>query len=399
MQFDTFLDYESLEDRVDRFAGSHGNIARVETIAESMEGRPVRAVHITHPDVPDNDKEVALIIIGRHGNEIGTRVVGPAVFEWLASEAAGEILERQHVIVVPVANPDGCAHEVFGLPVYHLSGLEKRSLLRLAADYPPDVVLDIHSLGRETGMGLNWGGLEAIVVDHTAVAGEDQVILREMAREMIHAAAAEGYPFLFHTLEPYQKSRQRADGLVDCTFNNHVNAALYDAYHALTFGVEVNHFALGPTETAESGLAIVKSALKMGNRVFPWEFHTGYPNRIISGDFLASIRPRGKDARERRRSRKGIWEKRRFFTEPFAPYREVCDKHSVNATIKYAGESGIAGGITVSLRIRGMPEIKSVAVDGERVDYYRKEDACSTYLFVELDAIQADDTREIVAEF
>lgn len=178
-----------------------------------------------------------------------------------------------------------------------------------------------------------------------------------------------------------------------------MNVSLYDAYHALTFGVEVNHFALNPSETAESGLAIVKSALKMGNRVFPWEFHAGYPNRIITGDFLASIRPQGKDARERRRSRKDLWQKRRFFKEPFDPYREVCDKQSVNATVKYAGESEIAGGITVSLRIRGMPEIKSVAADGEGVKYYRKEDACSTYLFVELDAIKTDDTREIVAEF
>ena len=137
----------------------------------------------------------------------------------------------------------------------------------------------------------------------------------------------------------------------------------------------------------------------MGNRVFPWEFHAGYPNSILSGDFLASIRPRGKDAKERRHSRKDIWEKRRFFKVPFDPYREVRDKHSVSVTVKYAGESGIAAGITVSFRIRGMPKIKSVAVNGERIDYYQKEDACSTYLFVELDAIKTDDTREIVAEF
>lgn len=399
MQFDTFIDYETLEDFVDRFVSSHGKIARLEIIAESIEGRPIRAVHLTNPDVPDKDKEVALIIFGRHGNEIGTRVVAPALFEWLASDAAREILDRQHIIVVPVANSDGCAHEVFGLPVYHLSGLEKRSLLPLAANYPPDVVLDIHSLGKETGMGLNWGGLEAIVIDHMADAGEDQVILREMAREMIQSAAAEGYPFLLHTLEPYQHSRKRADALTDYAFNNHVNAALYDTYHALTFGVEVNHFALNSYETAESGLSIIKSVLKMGNRIFPWEFHAGYPNRIISGDFLASIRPRGKDAGERRRSHKEIWEKRRFFKMPFDPYREVHDKHSVRATVKYAGESEIAGGITVSLRIRGMPKIKSVAVDGERIDYYKKEDACSTHLFVELETIKTDDTREIVVEF
>ena len=399
MQFDSFINYETLEDWVERFVSNHGKIARAEVIAESAEGRAIRAVHLTNAALPDNDKEVALIIIGRHGNEIGTRVVGPAVLEWLASDAAKEILDRQHVIVVPVANPDGCAHTVFGLPVYHLSGLEKRSLLSLAAKYPPDVVLDVHSLGKETSMGLNWGGLEAIVIDHTANAGEDQYIIREMAREMIDAAAAGGYPFLFHTLEPYQHSREKADGLTDYAFNNHVNAALYDTYHALTFGVEVNHFALKPHETAESGLAVIKSLLKMGNRVFPWELHAGYPNRIISGDFLASIRPRGKDAGERRHSRKDIWANRRFFRTPFDPYREVRDTHSVSATVKYTGEAEIAGGITISFRIRGMPRIKSVALNGERVDYYQKEDECSTHVVVELEAIKKDDTREIVAEF
>lgn len=399
MQFDSFINYDTLEDEVERFVNDHRKIARTEIIAKSAEGREIRAVHLTNPALPDNDKEVALIIIGRHGNEIGTRVVGPAVLEWLASDAGKDILDRQHIIVVPVANPDGCAHTVFGLPVYHLSGLEKRSLLMLAEKYPPDVVLDVHSLGKETGMGLNWGGLEAIVIDHEAKAGEDQVILREMAREMIEAAAADGYPFLFHTLEPYQHSRERADGLTDVAFNNHVNAALYEKYHALTFGVEVNHFVLNPQETAESGLAVIKSLLKMGTRVFPWEFHPGYPNRIISGDFLASIRPRGKDAKERRHSRKEIWANRHFFRMPFDPYREVLDDHSVKATVKYAGEVEIASGITISFRIRGMPKIKTVTLNGERVDYYKKEDDCSTHVFVELEAIKKDDTREIVAEF
>ena len=109
-----------------------------------------------------------------------------------------------------------------------------------------------------------------------------------MAREMIDAAAAGGYPFLLHTLEPYRRLREKADGLADVAFNNHMNAALYNAYHALTFGMEVNHFVLSPRETAESGLAVVASLLKMGNRVFPWERYSGIeryrrPGQPISG--------------------------------------------------------------------------------------------------------------------
>jgi len=191
MKFDSFLNYEILEDWVEAYVSNHEEIARSEVIATSAEGRPIRAVHITNADLPDNDKETALVIVGRHGNEIGTRVVGPAVLEWLASDAAKEILDRQHIIVVPVANPDGCALTVFGLPVYHLSGLEKRSLLPLAAKYPPDVVLDVHSLGKETSMGLNWGGLEAIVIDQKAndcsthVFVELEAIKKDDTREIV----------------------------------------------------------------------------------------------------------------------------------------------------------------------------------------------------------------------
>lgn len=399
MQFSSFMSYEEVSDWVEQFVGNNEGVAQVEVIGQSTEGREIRAVHVTNRVLPDNDKEVALIIIGRHGNEIGTRVVGPALLEWLAAKDASEILDRQHIIVVPIANPDGCARSVFGQPVYHLSSLEKRSLLPLAAKYIPDVVMDIHSVGKETRFGLNWGGLEAIIIDHTAHAGEDQYILREMAREMIHAAAKDGYPFLFHTLEPYQDSRKRADALSEYAFNNHVNEALYNAYHSLTFGMEVNHFVLSPIDTAESGLAVIRSMLKMGNRVFPWEFYVGYPNRIISGDFLASVRPRGKDAQERRNSRREIWSKRGFFKVPFDPYREMHDDHSVRVTVGYAGEEEIAGGITISFRIRGMPKIKRVAINGESADYYMKKDECSTHVFVELEEIKKDHTREIVAEF
>ncbi len=31
-------------------------------------------------------------------------------------------------------------------------------------------IVDVHSLGKETGMGLNWGGLEAIVIDISKIA-------------------------------------------------------------------------------------------------------------------------------------------------------------------------------------------------------------------------------------
>jgi hypothetical protein len=246
--------------------------------------------------VPIGDKEIALIIIGRHGDELGTRVVGPSILDWLASEAAQKTRDHQHVIVVPVANPDGCVHNVFGLLVHHLSDLEKRTLLPLGEKYVPDIVIDVHSVGKEK-FALNWGGLEGVIIDQNAKAGKDQYILGEMAREIIHGAARAGYPFLLHTLEYYQQLRKKADGLPESKFNNHVNGALYKAFHPLAFGMEVNYFVLSPHDTAQSGLAVITAMLERGNRISPWEYYPGYPNRILSGDFLVWIGPRGKAPR------------------------------------------------------------------------------------------------------
>jgi hypothetical protein len=397
VEFRAFIPYEEIDHWVEEYVNHH-EIARAETIGQSNEGRDIKAIHVTDNGLPVDDKEVVLIVIGRHGDELGTRVIGPALLEWLASEEAKAIIERQHIIVVPVANPDACVRAVFGLPVYHLSALEKKSILQLGMTHIPDLVLDIHSVGEEK-FGFNWGGIESVVIDHAANGGEDQYILREMAGEMIDGAAQEGYPFLLHTLEPYQNLRKKADVLSELAYNNHFNGALYTSCHALTFGIEVNHFVLAPHETAESGLAVIKSALEMGNQVFPWEYYPGYPNRILSGDFLGSIRPRGKNAGERRVSRREIWHKRNFFESPFDPYREMAAPHSVKITLRYSGEEEIRNGLTVSFRVRGAPKMKRVSVNDGKIDYYTKEDQCSTYVFVDFETVRRDDVCEIVSEF
>jgi hypothetical protein len=398
MEFSSFLSFEEIEKWIEQYIHDNREIASVETIGHSDEQRAIKAIHVTNNSLPMDEKEIALIIVGRHGDELGTRVVGPAVLEWLATNDAKAIRDHQHVIVVPVANPDGCVHEVFGAPVTHLSSLEKSALLPLAAKYLPDIVIDVHSVGKEK-RGLNWGGLEAVIIDQNATEGEDQYILGEMARKMLHAAAREGYPFLLHTLEPYGNRKKKAEALTNSSFNNHVNRALYDAFHPLTFGMEVNHFVLRPDETAQSGLAVIKSMLKMGNHVFSWDYHAGYPNRILSGDFLAWIGPRGRNAQQKRISRKEIWSKRRFFEVPFAPYREMLDMHSARITVKYLGEHAIASGITMSFRIRGTPRIKTITMNDEKIDYYVKTDECSTYVFLDLETLNKDDMREVVAQF
>jgi len=398
MEYGKIISYDEIDNRVGQFINKNKDIAYEEIIGKSDEGRDIKAIHITNKTIKIMEKEIVLIIFGRHGDEIGTRVVGLALLDWLASKDAKKIRDNQHIIIIPVANPDGCFHNVFGSPVNNISELEKNSILQLGEKYIPDIVMDVHSVGMEKH-GINWGGLEAVIIDQSADAGEDQYILRQMAEEMINDAAKAGYPFLLHTPKFYQDFKEKADLLSNIAFNNYVNEALYKSFHSLAFGMEVNHFVLQPDDTVNSGLAIIQSMLNMGNFTFPWEYYPGYPNRILSGDFLCSMKPKGVNANERRKSRKDIWSKRHLFKVPYNPYREMTNNHSIRITVIYCGEEEITGGITVSFRIRGMPEIKKLTANENNIEYHCKKDECSTYVFLDLETIKKNDVREIVAEF
>jgi len=137
----------------------------------------------------------------------------------------------------------------------------------------------------------------------------------------------------------------------------------------------------------------------MGNQVFPWELYQGYPNRLLSGDFLASIRTRGINAGERRKSRQKIWNNIKSFSDPFNPYREVMDKHTLKVLCKYTGEEKIEGGITIGFCLMNKPDIKKVWLNGAPVFFDVKKTPCSLNLFVDVEKIQKDDESEIVAEF
>ena len=359
-----FPAWPEIRDRVERFAEKNPAIARIETIGSTEEGRAIRAVLVTDHACPAQNKEIVLIVMGRHGDEPGSPAVGLGLLDWLSSRAAVDILTNQLIIVVPVANPDGCAKNIFGLPADRLSTLEKASVVKFGLPLTPDVVIDVHSVGKGK-YGYNWGGLEAVVIDETARSGEDPYILQAMADRMIQGAAQKGYPFLPHTIGFYRSLKKKAAGLAEEAYNNHLNQVFYDACHALTFGVEVNHFILGPEEAAESGVAAISALLEAGNTVFPWEHAPGYPNRILLGDFQAAIRPRGETAAQRRASRREIWSQRHCFSTS-APYRKMENNHSVDLEFTFRGEKSLQGGVSIALRLRGRPRIGRVEANGTR---------------------------------
>ena len=394
----SYPSWPELRDRVEQFARKNSHIAHIETIGRTIEGRDVRAVIVTDKGNALENKEIVLVVMGRHGDELGTRAVALRLLEWLSSGQAKSILANQVIIVIPVANPDGCANDTFGLPSDRISKLEKESVVQFGLSFVPDVVLDVHSVGKGKH-GYNWGGLEAVIFDEAARFGEDPYILHTLADLMIQGAARKGFPFLLHRTGFYRDLRKKAAAIAHDAFNNHLNKIFYETCHALTFGIEVNHFVLNPQEAAESGLAAIVALLKTGNSAFQWESSPGYPNRILLGDFSASIRPRGKTAADRRTSRHEIWSHRLLFNSAFTPCRKMENTHSVEVSFSFCGQKPLQGGLTAAVRLRGRPRIERIEVNGSTAPYLSKKDPCSIYLFIDLEFIEPGDINKIILEF
>jgi len=370
----SFPTLERIYSALDEFASTRSRTTRLETLGSSSEGRPVRAAFVTDPGSSLSEKEVAVVVCGRHGNELGTRVVGLALLRWLASEEGGPTRQRQLVVVVPVANPDGCVQEEFFAPNDGLSDTEQRTIGQLASSLQPDAVLDVHS--------MSSGDTEAVITAHTSEAGEDEFIHRAVGLKMVEGAARAGYPFAL------RRVRLSAD------YNNFFCGMCYERFHSLAFGMETNHFTLTPDESAESALAAITPLLRGGNQRACWEVEPGYPNRITVGDFFISLRATGTCREEIRQSRCQLWRARHNFTWP---RREMPNPHTLRVSTEYTGEEeGFA--FSLCCRLRGQPEIDNVSLNETQADFRTCSDDCSTYVFVDASA-RAKTTYDLSIEF
>jgi hypothetical protein len=352
---------DEIYQKLDQFVSTHADIARMESLGQSAEGREIKAVHITDYGIPEEQKEVALVICGRHGNELGTRIIGLALLNWLASAEGALTRRRQLVVVVPAANPDGCVRQEFWAPRDGLSETEENTIGALARAYRPDAVIDVHSWG-----AARYG--EAVVTANTFDHGEDVFIHGSIAAKMTAQAATAGYPFLIRRIR------------LSDTYNNFYCGMCYETFHSLVFGMEVNHGFLKPEEAAESGLAVLETFLNEGSRQSPWERYAGYPNRILIGNLIASVRATGADSADRRNSRCEIWRNRKFFT---VPQTEFKDSGTVRVALEFAGEA-LSSGFALSCRLRGFPELKGILLNGKIVEPTTHRDNCSTYVSVDI---------------
>jgi len=365
MVYRGFPVFDEIYRLVDRFVARNADIAHSESLGLSEEGREIKAVYVTDKSVPDSEKQAAMVVCGRHGDELGQRVVGNALLEWLSSAEGAETRRRQLVIVVPVANPDGCVRNEFLAPHDGLSRVEQNTIAALAERYQPDAVIDVHSLRRTD--------IEAILTANTSDAGQDVFIHGLLAKNMAESAARQGYPFLIESVD------------FAGDYNNFFSGMCYERFHSVAFGMEVNHGSLGPRKAAESGVAAIKALLNAGNIRHPWEPHAGYPNSILAGDFFNCVRAVGRNSAERRASRSELWQHR----ESFAPLkRVVLDDGTIRVVAAYAGEP-LSCGFSMTCRTRGFPVSVKAHLNGAPVEVsctYR--DNCSTYVCVDIDRLE-----------
>ena len=390
---------------LDDFVAAHENVARKEIIGKSEENRDIPAIFLTNPNLPESDKETAILTLARHGQEAGTRVVGPEIINYLVSSDAKEILDSQLVIVLPLVNPDGFVRNEFHSSLNRLTKTERTVLGKLFNAYPADMMMDFHSLGKIEGSKFDSGDMEAIIPANTTRWAMDEQIHLYAAQQMRDAAEEAGWPYEIHSLEetyiyyfgereigglPWTHLREKVyllhtqdfhdnfDIPETAAYTNYTCSPVYLKWHTLVFGVETNHWALSQAaDVAESGLVPCKAMLKLGCTRFPWEKDKGYPVNIIHGDFRNSIRSVGRNAQERRDSRVRLWGERKNFN---MPHREMLDQETTRARVRYFGRE-LPLEFALCLRMR-QHDIKAVTMQGKPVEFETFRDRCTTFLYI-----------------
>jgi len=404
---------------LNEFVELNREIAHKKVIGKSENNCDIPAVFVTNNDIDDDEKQIAVVTAARHGQEFGARVVAPEILRFLVSEEAKEIRDTQIVIVVPVVNPEGFVLNQFTSSLTGLTKTERKVLGSLFNNYPPDMIIDYHSLGAESGSFYDIGDMEVIIPANTTKWAMDEQIHQHVSQKMLDAAEEAGWPYEIHTLEdlatyyfggrdpgntPWAYMKEKIfmlhmqdyhdhfdtpeesfmtnptakDG--ESGYTNYTCGPAYMKWHSLVFGMETNHYALSKAaDVAESGKVPCAALLKMGSTRFPWEKDIGYPVNILHGDFRISIRPVGNNAAERRRSRTRIWGERHHFN---MPHRKMTDLNNTVAQVRYFGND-LPMQFALCLRMR-QKNIESVSLGDKKLAFEIFKDRCSTFIYVPL---------------
>jgi len=187
-----------VEAHIKRVRKAHRDIVKVRRVIDSVEGRPIHAVTITDPGVPDDDKQHALVIGGQHGNEESGRMVALAVIDWMTTGAAAATRRKQKVTVMPNVNPDAAELDQYrnvkninpnrDHSIRGPKSPEGRALEIVAYEMMPEVFVDLHACG---GIGC---GTDMSLFPPPRPNTMDDYFLHRMGDDMARAGEKAGVP-------------------------------------------------------------------------------------------------------------------------------------------------------------------------------------------------------------
>lgn len=122
---DEYLNHEALTSAIQTLVGQHGNLASVESLATTREGRDVWLLTLGAPEGRALDDRPALLMVGNiEANRVAGSVAALRAAEHMlegygSDEDITRLLDERTVYVIPRMNPDG-AERYWTMPAYEI---------------------------------------------------------------------------------------------------------------------------------------------------------------------------------------------------------------------------------------------------------------------------------------
>lgn len=291
--------YEDVMSESKSIAESSSSIVSYEEIGLSTKGRPIPLLTITDRSIPNENKSVVLISGGTDGNEEVGRAIALGFARVLLEPQNKVHLQRQVILIVPVANPDGA---VLNLPdnqgngsgvcfsQVHLPGLppaiqEGRVMRNLIEQWIPDAHFDFH--------GLAGGGMGDMAYLYPTVNNKWTIpVLFEVAKEIEMAGAKAGFPQ--NRPQLWWEPRYNVPGWLARNFST----------FCMVLESTENYYPI--EESVRGGVVRLMRLLEIGEEVRFFQFHANYPCDVVSGSRMGALMSFGENYAERRKSRRDI---------------------------------------------------------------------------------------------
>lgn len=313
--------FDEINKRTKKLAAANPKLVKVLTLGKSDKGKTnLPFVKITDPSVPEDEKQIVLITGGTHGSEETGRATVMAFAEWLVKGGQTH-LSTQSFYICTCLNPDGAKlntyhngndvniYESCKVKVPGATTSEARAILEVAYKIIPNCCVDVHGL---SGGGI--GDSEYVTPGLTGNISAQVGIVT--AYEMNQAASSAGFPQRDPYIPAYQSDPNHGIPWVKKTASE---------LGTLSFTIEITEHTYPLEESVRSGFERLKRLVEIGERVQWYQPYAGYPADIITNNSITALMPHGKNAGERRRSRKelmqavledGIW----------GVKRTICDR-------------------------------------------------------------------------